>query len=285
MPGTSHEQSQTETSKDSRIEDERESDVGRNEVSTPSAEEFQTESGSKSDHESSKINEPAYSLEIENPSTSTSSYSESDDSPEFDLGKWLGKSSAMTRPQKLHLLKNVWVPSQSYDFRKDVADTERRFIHDWLTTYTPWLCYSKKLKGALCLFCVLFPPTTVHGVLGAFIVTPFKRYKDVHEDCKNHAKSQWHKQSTKSAKCFVDDLPVNVIAISRHQSLINQNRKILSSIISIIIFCGTHDLPLRGKESGSGKRIFEFSFFTNDSVLTKFMSVIKSYVFIHRGFL
>lgn len=256
-PGTPKEQSQTETSEDSQIEHESDSYFGHfsglDGVLTPSAEVIQTESSSKSEHESSKINEPACNFESENPTTSTSSASGNGDCPEFDLGKWLGKSSSLTKPQKLDMLKRCWVPPKSYDFRRDVADSERKFIYDWLEKYSPWLSYSKKCKGGLCLFCVLFQPSVVQGILGAFIVTPFKKYKDMHDACKNHEKSKWHHQSTKSAKLFMNDVPVNVMAISGHQSVIRENRKILSSIILIIIFCGTHDLPLRGKDAQTGK--------------------------------
>lgn len=213
------------------------------------------QSYSESGQGSSEINESASSFDIENLSASTSD-SGNDDCPEFDLGKWLGKSFSMTRPQKLEMLKKCWVPPKGYDFAKDVADSrlvERCFIHDWLTSYAPWLSYSKKLKGALCLYCVLFPLTVVQGVLGAFSTTSYNRYKHMHEACKNHAQSKWHKQSTKSAMSFMNDLPVIAVATSSHQSLIDKNRKILSSIISTIIFCGTHHLPLRGKESKTGK--------------------------------
>ncbi|XP_031637258.1 zinc finger MYM-type protein 1-like, partial [Contarinia nasturtii] len=206
---------------------------------------------------------------------STSGCSGDDDFPEFDIGKYLGKSTSMTRPQKLDILKKCWSPPKSYDFSKDVAErriySQRKFIHDWLTTYAPWLTYSKKLKGALCLYCVLFPPTVVQGVLRSFIVTPFTRYKNMHEECKNHAQSKWHKQATTSANSFLNVLPVNVVAISGHQSLIENNRKILSSIISTIIFCGTHDLPLRGKESQTGvfHDLIKFKIDAGDEILKK----------------
>lgn len=188
-----------------------------------------------------------------NQAIASCSSSIAEDCPEFDLGKFLGNSSSMTRPQKMNLLKNCWTPPKSYDFNVDVDDsTDRVFIHDWLTTYEPWLYYSKKLKGALCLHCVLFPPTSVHGVLGAFSVTPFKKYRKIHEACRNHASSQWHKWSFGQAKAFMELTPINVTTISGHNQLIQRNRKIISSMISTIIFCGTNDLPLRGKDTDSG---------------------------------
>lgn len=189
------------------------------------------------------------------------SHSENVNDPEFDIGQWLNKSSELSTARKSEILKLCWSPSETYNFRSDAHDSKRVFIHSWLKTYAPWLAYSKKLKGALCLYCVLFPPTVVRGVLGSFIVKPFIRYKDMHDACKNHASSQWHKSSTKAAKSFIEDVPVDVMMISGHKKLIEENRKIISSLISIVIFCGSHDLPLRGKDQHRGKLLSIFFHF------------------------
>lgn len=169
-----------------------------------------------------------------------------------DLGKYIGKPSELTDEKKMELLTDRWVPPKSYDFSKDSNDSKRRFLHEWLHTYQPWLTYSKELKGALCLFCVLFPPINPQGVIGSFIVTPFQKYKNLHQACKNHAASKWHQTSTMSAKQFKQSVPVNVQMISGHEKMIEQNRKVISSIISSIMFCGTHDIPLRGKTHDAG---------------------------------
>lgn len=39
---------------------------------------------------------------------------------------------------------------------------------------------------------------------------------------------------------------------SFHRKTIEENKQILASIISCIIFCGTHSMPLRGKEADGG---------------------------------
>lgn len=202
--------------------------------------------------ESSAIDSNVFD-ETENPTSSKSSAPPT--SSENDIGQWVGKSSRMTTDQKSAMLKRCWVPPTNYNFRADSTDPKRAFIHNWLQTYTPWLTYSKLLKGAMCLHCVLFPPNVVQGVLGGFIVTPFIRYKNMHDACKGHASSQWHRQSTKAAKSFLEDVPVDVMMVSGHENLIAENRKIITSIISTVLFCGTHDLPLRGKDSHSGKSI------------------------------
>lgn len=174
---------------------------------------------------------------------------------ENDIGKWVGRSADMTRDKIMDMLKRCWTPPESYDFAGDATDSKRKFKHSWLKDYAPWLAYSKELKGALCLYCVLFPPpnSSVQGVLGSFIVKPFTRYKHLHESCRNHATNQWHQGATKSAKSFSIDIPVDVMMVTGHTKIMEENWKILSSIISSILFCGTHDLPLRGKYQNEGE--------------------------------
>jgi len=73
----------------------------------------------------------------------------------------------------------------------------------------------------------------------------------MHEYCKNHVESRWHLAATKAAKSFLE-VPIDVQLVSAHQKLIADNRRIITSIISTIIFCGIHGLPLRGKEQHEG---------------------------------
>lgn len=184
-----------------------------------------------------------------------------DDCPDFDLGKWVGKSSTMTAAQKSELMKKCWKPHDSYNFKDDAIDTARCFKQSWLTTYAPWLTYSQKLKGALCLNCVLFHRNVVQGVLGAFVVRPFTRYRNLHEACRNHATSSWHISATTAANHFAKAKPVDVLMQTGHEKQIEQNREIIASIIKNVLTCGTNDLPLRGKDLDSGKILHRFIFF------------------------
>lgn len=179
--------------------------------------------------------------------------------PEFDLGKYLGNISKLSDEQKRQIFKNRWVPAESYNFRADTDGKTRPFKHNWLKDYEPWLTYSKKLKGSLCLYCVLFPPTNVKGVLGAFIKSAFKTNHKLHASCQSHATNPWHRAATLSAKSFMEDVPVDIQMIAGHEKIIEENRQILKSIISTIIFCGTHDIAVRGKQHDSGN----FPYFYN----------------------
>lgn len=177
-----------------------------------------------------------------------------DDSHENDLGRYLGRSSMISEEKKRHLLTDCWIPPKTYDFAADATHLKRKFNYQWLDTYSPWMAYSKRLKGALCKYCVLFPPalSTVKGVLGSFIVRPFTKYKDIHEACRNHSTSQWHMLATESARAFTHEVPVDIQVQKFHHKIAEENRKVISSIITCIAFSGTHDLPLRGKHQDEG---------------------------------
>ncbi|KAE9537444.1 hypothetical protein AGLY_006467 [Aphis glycines] len=123
---------------------------------------------------------------------------------ENNLGEWVGRSSHMTASQKMEIFKHCWIPSKYYNFKKDAYGHKIIWRTDWLETYSPWLKYSKKVKSTLCLYCVLFSPINVSGVLGSFIIKSFTRYKHVHEHCKNHLTNQWHQNAIKSAKSFTE---------------------------------------------------------------------------------
>lgn len=138
----------------------------------------------------------------------------------------------------------------------------------------PWLVYSKKLKGALCVHCVLFKPSIKRGVQGAFIDRAFIKYKDLHNSAKKHSQTDWHKEAIMKSKLFSDiiknkkksiDLQLN----NANNELIIKNRNKLRPIISSIIFCSTHDLALRGKQSDSGnfQDLLKFRVEADDSVL------------------
>lgn len=144
-----------------------------------------------------------------------------DDPLENDLGLWIGRSSQMTPEEKITLLKSCWIPPMSYDFSKDVKPSERKFKHAWIQTYSPWLVYSKALKGGLCKFCVLFPPPigSVKGILGSFMIKPFTRYKNLHEDCKKHSSNHWHKTAVTAARDFTANAPVDVQLLHGHKKL------------------------------------------------------------------
>lgn len=179
-----------------------------------------------------------------------------DVSHENDLGRYAGQRQThqLSIVKIKDLLQNPWVPPKGYNFQLDASNLPRKLNYAWLEQYRPWLVYSKTLKGALCKYCVLFPPApgSFKGVLGSFIVKPFIKFKNIHEDCRKHATTNLHLSATAAAKALLENVPVDIQMQSFHRKTIEENKQILASIISCIIFCGTHDMPLRGKEADGG---------------------------------
>lgn len=100
----------------------------------------------------------------------------------------------------------------------------------WLKTYAPWLVYSKHLRGALCLYCVLFPPKIVSCVnLSLDLSVALKIYM-------NTAISIYHQYAVIDTNNFSEQTPVDVTMKTAHQEDIENIRKIMYSIISTIIY-------------------------------------------------
>lgn len=177
------------------------------------------------------------------------------DVDDFDIGNFL-RSSIVSDELKYKVVTHVWTPNESYDFKFD--GQLRSFRFDWLKLYHPWLCYTKTQGGgALCKFCVIFKPTVHRGTQGGFIIKPFNKYKHLNEAARNHMKSSWHINALSVGTSFIKSMEktvpnvINQIVTGRND-LINCNRLKLKSIISTIVFCGTHDIALRGNLSTNG---------------------------------
>ncbi|XP_065662825.1 uncharacterized protein LOC136085446 [Hydra vulgaris] len=107
---------------------------------------------------------------------------------------------------KYHILTEPFKPHETYDFKKDVPEHEagkRRFRHAWLVQHAHWLAYSSKLKGAVCIYCILFPQKVHRGFQGAFITTAFRKCKDFNECARNHMSSSWRMCSQQDAENFM----------------------------------------------------------------------------------
>ncbi|XP_031327228.1 52 kDa repressor of the inhibitor of the protein kinase-like [Photinus pyralis] len=96
----------------------------------------------------------------------------------------------------------------------------------------------------------------------------------MHECARNHVSSQWHKESSVMAANFKSvkygtqmDIVQQIDSSMAKQ--VKDNREKLLPIISTIVFCGTHDLALRGKESSSGNFVdlLKFRIHAGDRVL------------------
>lgn len=170
----------------------------------------------------------------------------------LDIGAYVTKNAS--REVKCQVLE---VDFSLTATARDTKYQKRAFRQEWLRTYSPWLCYSNMYNGPFCKYCVLFPQPVHRGLQGAFIKTPCTRYNDFHTSAKQHLASEWHKNAIKDASSFMKSVsnPSESIVCKIDQSIektIDENKRKLIPIISSIIFCATHDIALRGKESFSG---------------------------------
>lgn len=193
----------------------------------------------------------------------------------YDIGNYVKSTTKIAVDLKYRLLTDPYKPQQSYDFEGDISGSGKRcFRESWLTKYSPWLSYSPRLKGAFCIFCVLFPQPVQRGIQGAFITTPCTKYKDFNECARNHISSAWHRGSQQDAEHFTSTIrdPNKVIICQVDNSvkrIIEENRKKLYPIISTILFCGTNDLAIRGKNStkGNAEQLYAYRIEGGDSIL------------------
>lgn len=191
----------------------------------------------------------------------------------MDIGIYVN-SHTISFELKNDLLRNCWTPSENYDFKNDSICKKRIFRHAWLRQYKPWLAYSAHLRGAICKLCVLFPQKVKRGYKGAFITTAFVKYKDFHEAVQYHVNSQWHKFSTIEANNVMSitdgkQQAINLQVHSAAHNTIKENKEKIFSIVSTIVFCGTNDIPLRGKLSTTGnfQNLLNFRVEAGDDVL------------------
>ncbi|XP_067118862.1 52 kDa repressor of the inhibitor of the protein kinase-like [Centruroides vittatus] len=84
-------------------------------------------------------------------------------------------------------------------------------------------------------------------------------------------KTHFHKEALEAARSFLGNLPVDVQLNKYSQSRIEENRKIITSIVSCITFCGSHDLAVRGKHYGEGilEDLYQLRIDAGDVVLKK----------------
>jgi len=167
-----------------------------------------------------------------------------------DLGHFIETYSQISEDKKFDLLTNPWMPSKHYNFKNDVEDSKRPFLFKWFSQY-PWLVYSELLKGALCLTCVLFRPRVTHGsCFGSFITSSFVNHKKFIEKANQHEKNKWHIESFIRSKDFKDmkktNCGIDQVLDSCYKNKIEQNRNKLKPIISSLLFCAIHNLPIRG---------------------------------------
>lgn len=195
----------------------------------------------------------------------------------YDIGLYVNSPTPLTDDLKFNLLVNTFTPAHDYNFKGDSTGI-RSFRHIWLIRYSPWLCYSSYLKGPFCKYCIVFPQPDLCGRQGGFIMVPFVRYNDFHVCAKKHMSSAWHKSAEIDATNFLSSRNVFETNFacqldSSINRIVNENRKKLYSILSTIVFCGTHDIPLHGetRKTGNMQSLLAFRVEAGDVSLREYL--------------
>ena len=82
--------------------------------------------------------------------------------PSNDISLCIGKT--YTQAERLRMLKNIWIPDQSFNFPITATNHRNlRFQHRWFIRFK-WLAYSYLENGAFCKYCVLFESKAGSGV-------------------------------------------------------------------------------------------------------------------------
>ncbi|CAI6375530.1 unnamed protein product [Macrosiphum euphorbiae] len=155
--------------------------------------------------------------------------------------------------KKEELLKTPWVPHSTYIF--PVKTTRNlRFQLSWIKRF-PWLSYSQIFEGAFCRPCVLFAREKGgkggHQQLGALVSKEYANWKNSLQDFQLHASTSYHKLCVEKSDSFLkvnEGRSKNIteqLSIERSRQ-IEQNRKILLSVIKTIILCSKQEIALRG---------------------------------------
>ena len=104
----------------------------------------------------------------------------------------------------------------------------------------------------MCKVCVVFPQPVYRGFTDAFISAPRIKYNDFHNCAQKHVSSAWHRQAPEDATRFLNTVlhperRVHSLLNNAFNATVSSNRAKLEPILSSIIFCGTHDIALRGR--------------------------------------
>ena len=127
----------------------------------------------------------------------------------------------------------------------------RQFQPGWFKQY-PWLHYSSHVDGAFCKSCAIFAPEEVGGnTPGQFVSKPFNSWVKMSERSKYHMRLEYHLDSLARMREFLSryedpTTAVNVVMNTAAKQLMEKNKKVIESLLKIVMLCGKQGLPLRG---------------------------------------
>ena len=184
-------------------------------------------------------------------STSRQSFSEI-----LHIGKLLELSIdlKLNREHKYHILKAEPSADRLAYPRTPVHPGStylRQFQPAWFKQY-PCLSYSSHVDGAFCKSCAIFAPEKVGGTTpGQFVSRPFNSWVKMSERSKFHMQLDYHQLSLVRMREFLSRYEhpataVNVVMDTAAKQLMENNQKVIESLLKIVMLCGKQGLPLRG---------------------------------------
>ena len=175
---------------------------------------------------------------------------------ECDIGKLLDSGidlQKLSREEKYRILTtNPSLDPSSYPRTRPYASGSfRQFQPDWLRQY-PWLHYSRHVDGVFCRACAFFGPDKVGGQsAGQFVRKPFNTWAKKTQAMNSHSGSEYHANSLARMSEFVKryENPSQTIATQLNtqvQKTMEDNRKVIESLLQVVMLCGKQGLALRG---------------------------------------
>ena len=128
--------------------------------------------------------------------------------PSNDISLCIGKT--YTQAERLQMLKNIWIPDQSFNFSITGTNHQNlRFWYRWFIRFK-WLAYSYLENGAFCKHCVLFGSKAGSGVgnqpLGTLCAVKFQKWKNALERFADHESTKYHRDSVVAAETVMSIL-------------------------------------------------------------------------------
>ena len=155
---------------------------------------------------------------------------------------------------KSWIVRNCCRPDADYKFpSKDEYGKLRSFQHVWLREYS-WLSYSQALDGGFCVSCLLFNKRS--DTYGQLVKTPLTNFTRAKQTLKEHNSQTYHRSAVEDTAVFMGQMESGHLTVqqqlqSHALQTLERNRKILTSILKCIVFCGKQNIPLRGHRNES----------------------------------
>ena len=186
--------------------------------------------------------------------TTTASESVSDECA--DIGKLL-EHGADLRTLSSEQKYFVWTaemntdPSAYLQTRPYGTGSFHQFQPAWKEKY-PLLHYSQHLDGAFCQACAFFAPEKVGGqALGQFVTKPFKTWVNKSQKMDAHARVEYHITAMAKMQEFLvcyrnPSQAIDVVLDKAVQKRLEDNQKVVNSLLKVVMLCGKQGLALRG---------------------------------------